>query len=170
METGILLQPFLDLFALMDAEVVADDVNVCDVFRDDVVQMFQEGDELGLTLSSTGLAVDTTRPRVESGKQVQRPLAFIFMLNDDGFARSCRFGRSIACSRLKGRLFVEANDRLVRSQPPGVEVAYLGYRFPERLVAGRLGTKPHVVTPRLQAMVQENASDGLGRDALDRAG
>jgi hypothetical protein len=78
-------QPFHDLFSFVDAQVVTNDMNPGDVIRDKVIEVIQEGNELDLPFASETSPVDSTCPGIESGKEIERAIADVFVFNVHGF-------------------------------------------------------------------------------------
>ncbi len=88
--------------------------------------MVQERDEFRLTFSFEALTVDFARPRVEGGKELQRPASPIFMFNVIGHVTRCRRTRGVSPGlRLKRRFFIDAQHDLIFRKRPDIEVDYL---------------------------------------------
>jgi hypothetical protein len=114
--------------------IVQNHMNRGNARRDALVQAFQKGNHLHLSLSGAGLAPDPPRPSVEGGKQVQGAVPTVFVLNA---RRSTRAGRKrpyLSWPRLEARLLVHRQNHLVVSQGSGVQ----GFQFPDPILRPRL--------------------------------
>ena len=89
-------QPFHDLFSFVNTQVVTNNMNRGDVIRDKVIEVIQEGDELDLPFASETSPVDSTGPGIESGKEIERAFADVFVFNVHGCLWFCRFGRLLS--------------------------------------------------------------------------
>lgn len=147
-KTWVFAQPFQDLLALVDTQVVANDMNRGDVIRDLGIQIFQEADELHLSFSPEAPAVNVACPGVKSGKEVERSLAGVFVFDPYGFLGFRRFGRLLSSPGLQRGFFIKAEDYLVGMQRAGVQFAGFPHLGIECVIAGCLVPKPHVMSPR----------------------
>src|SRR5512145_257647 len=91
LEARMLLEPGANLLAVMNADVVADDVDELDLRRRFLVDLLQEFDELDLSLSPTTDSEDLSGPGVERSKEIERTLALVFVLDTHGYEARLRW-------------------------------------------------------------------------------
>jgi hypothetical protein len=97
-----------DFFAVIGPRLVADDMNCGDPGRNLRVEMRQERDEFSLPLAPVTLPVDLSCPGIERGKQIERPITFVFVFNLVRPTRDGLAGGVGAGIRLQGSFFVYA--------------------------------------------------------------
>lgn len=97
-KTWVFAQPFHDLHALVDTQVVANDMNRGDVIRDLGIQIFQEADELQLSFAPETPAVNVTCPSIKRGKEVESSLAYSCSTRTDFLG----FAGLVGCFRVRG--------------------------------------------------------------------
>src|ERR687894_143464 len=93
-------EPRSDELAMMDRDVVGEQVDRGHRGGDGLVEVLQEGEVLDLALPTGGHAVDPTGARVEGGEEVGRTRARVRMLDLDRSARLRRSGGDAAGGRL----------------------------------------------------------------------
>lgn len=167
-EARMSLQPFLDLFAVMNADVVAHHVDQRDASRNLAVEVFQKRNELFLALATVTLSVDLAATRVEGGKQVQRTVAFVFMFDAVGhIVRLSRLGGVQTGSWLKRRLFINGEHDFMLAKGVRIEFDELCNTGIEGVVTWLFRVEPHMIAPGLELMGGEDTPDGLGRNGLN---
>ena len=73
LEARMFLKPFLSLFAVMDTDIVANDVNQSNLGWGGLIHVLKEGDEFLLPFTSEALAWDMPGLCIEGGKEVKAP-------------------------------------------------------------------------------------------------
>ena len=76
-------EPLLDELAVMDRDVVGEQVDRGDRRRDGLIEVLQEGEVLDLALAAGGDPVDLAGAGVEGGEQVGRASARVLVLDLD---------------------------------------------------------------------------------------
>lgn len=150
-ETRVLGQPALNALALVNADVVADDMDALDSSRSSAIDLGQKGDHFLLSLSSMQLAEDMPRLDIESGEEVPRAFPLVLVLDpnrDQVRTRWLCLGR--ARSRLDRGQLVEGEDPLSGVPLARVEIEQVEHDSSEGLIARHLGTQPMMHAPGLQ--------------------
>jgi hypothetical protein len=164
------LEPSLNVFSMMNADIVTDDMDHLDANWNRLVEIVQKSDEFALTLAWVTLPVEAAGARVESGQQVQGTVALVFMFDPVRYvAWLCWLGVVKTGSRLKRGLFIEAQDDFVLAQRAGIELDELGYTAIENLIARPVRIEPHVMAPGFELVGGQNAPDGLRRNGCNTA-
>src|SRR5271157_6046462 len=160
----VLGQPGLHLLALVHPQVVQNDPDRLDRRGDLLVEILQKRDEFCLSLPASSLAVDLAATRIKGREQIQcsAPAVFVF---DAGrlILLGCQ-GRRLSRPRLQAGHLVDTQNHLVGRQRPRVQVADLLNLGCEGSVTRHLGRQPHLLPPRLQAVVPQDLTHGLRRD------
>ena len=144
-------QPGARDLAVMNADVVADEVNAGDSGRCHRIDLLEQFEKFNLALPLAKNSGYLPGSRVESGEEVDRAFSNVLVLEAYGHVVALRgLGRRRACSRLERGLLVEAQHAFVRLQRPRVEVTNCCYLRVEGFVPRHLRTQPVVHSPRLQ--------------------
>ena len=168
LKTWMVFEPFLDLFAVMDTDVIAHHMDQRDASRNLAVEGFQKRAELLLTLAPVTLPIDLTGTGVKSRKQVQGAVACVFMFDP--------IRHIIGLRQLSGMqpwsgwqrcLFIQGEHDFMSGQRTRIERDELCHTGIEGVVAWLFGVEPHVVAPGLQLVGGEDTPDGLGRDSVN---
>src|SRR5229473_8086842 len=161
------LQSGADQLAVVGAEVLGDDVNERDRRWRVAIDLFEQIDELELSLSSPtdpdDLAPSECRwRRADAGRPCARARAGAAQGNRAAAVelRSCAFW-------LQRSLLVRAEDALKGQERPRVQVTQIQDLLLERFVARRLGAEPMMDPPRFESMRSQDPLHSLRRDALD---
>jgi hypothetical protein len=112
-EAEVLAQPSHDLFSFVDAKIVTYNMNPGDMFRDNAVEVIQEGNELYLAFASKTSPIHSACPGIKSGKEIERALAEVFVFHTNWFPGSCRFGRLLSGTGLQGCFLIKRQHHLV---------------------------------------------------------
>src|SRR5439155_8470415 len=113
-----------DFLAVMDRDVVGQQVDCGDRRGDGPVQLPEEGQILRLALAEEALAVDLARAGIEGCEELQRPLPPILVLDLEWLAGACWPCGHQAWPRLERGHLVQAQDDLVRRQGAGEQVSH----------------------------------------------
>ena len=111
-----------DELAMMDRDVVGEQVDRGDRGGDGPVEVLQEGEVLDLALATGGHAVDLPGAGVEGGEQVGGAGPPVLVLDLDRATGLGRAGGDAARSRLERGHLVEAEHDLVRGQGAGQQI------------------------------------------------
>ena len=112
------------------------------------IQPVQELDEFDLPLALMALTVDLSSARVERGKEVEGPLAFILMFHAYRLAGTGGQGRGLSGAGLERGFLIDTEDFFMRTQRPGIQVAERPHAGAKRLITRHFRTQPEVLTPR----------------------
>lgn len=162
-------QPCPDLFAVMWPRIIANNMDRLDLQRELSVEILQERDEFSLPLTLVALTVDVARARVEGRKQIERPVAFVFvfhLVRTPGYGRARRME---AWPWLYGSFFIHTEDDLVLPQAPGVEGYDVIHAGVELCVTRDFRGEPGMVAPGFELVMLQNTADRLRRDMGDDA-
>ncbi len=94
--------PRLDRLAMMDADVVADDMDGRDRSRDELVEMIEKAEAFHLPFAPELARVDLPRARIEGRKEVEGTAALILVVALDRTAGLGRSGGGEPMARLDG--------------------------------------------------------------------
>ena len=170
LETWVSPQPRTHHLAMMDTEVVADQVNFRDRHRSSSVDFFQQLDKFSLTLATTKDSNHLARARIQSSKQIQCPVAPILMLDmDRNRAWPCRGRAMLARAWLDRCFLIDTKDPFIRFQGACIQIAQLHNLGSKPLIQRRLAVEPVVGAPGFESMRPQNPLDRLGRNVLDNA-
>lgn len=167
-ESWMLSEPSLNLLALVQDQVVADDVNERDRARRVAIEGLEKFDEVFLTFSSPTDSGDRTAPSIKSSEQLKGAAALIlvFEMNRKSGLGRARDARSRP--RLERGLLIYTKYALVRFQISCVEIAHVLGPATKLLVSRCLGAQPVVYSPRLESIRGQNALNRLRRDGLNQ--
>lgn len=112
-EPWVPAQPFGDLFALVNTQVVTNNMNRGDVIWDQAVEVIQEADEFDLPFASETSPVDLTCPGIESGKEIECAFTEVFVFKEHRFLGFRRFGGLLTCTGLQGGFLIETEHHLM---------------------------------------------------------
>ncbi len=170
LEPGVMLEPFLYLLSVVNAHIVTDDVDEGNERWGMSVYVLKERDELYLPLAREALTDGVAGSGVKCCKKIEGSSPLVFMLNQVGLVSlSCSFGGGDPRPWLKRCFLIYREDDLMRKKGTGVDLDDLANAAVEGLIPFVLGRKPHVVSPGLELMAGDNATNRLRADALDDA-
>lgn len=112
-EAGMAVQPSHDFFSFVDAQVVANDEDPGDVIRDSLVEIVQEGDTFCLAFASETTPIHSACPGIKSGKEIERALADVFVLQERWFPGFSRFSGVFSGTGLQRCLFIQREYHFV---------------------------------------------------------
>lgn|SRR5262245_54807657 len=158
-KTWMALQPLADFFAMMRRDIVTDHVNRLDPGGNLRIKRGKERDKLALAFAAMTLPIDMPSPGIKGGKQVQGPIAPIFMFNAVGESRLCGFRGMEPRPWLQGGFFIEAEDHFLRLEGAGVEGDQGSHLRIEGRIAGIFRRQPHMMPPWFELMMGENTAD-----------
>jgi hypothetical protein len=165
-KAGMTLQPLPDFFAVMRRDIVADHVN-CRNRRGNLrLQRREEGDKLALAFPTMTLPVDTPSACIKGRKEVQRSIAPILMFDPVRQPRLRGFGGMEPRPRLQRGFFIKAEDDFLRLERAGIERDEGGHLGIEGCIAGMFRRQPHMMPPRFEFMMGENAAYRRGGNGL----
>jgi len=136
LEAEMFLEPRAHKFSMMHANVVANEMDVLDGCGRAPLDLFEQFDELDLSLSGTTQADGFAGSRVERGDQVQCTATLVLMLQANRDVSPLRgTGRLGTRTRLDRGLFVHAQHALIWRKGTGVEVHDVEGRCLEGIIA-----------------------------------
>ena len=163
-EARMVGKPLLDQRAVMDRDVVSEQMDGGDRGGDGLVKVRQEREVLDLALAAGGHAVDLAGAGVEGREEVRGAGSLVLVFDLDRSPRLRRSGRHAAWSGLEGGHLVEAEHHLVIGQQAGQQLSDHPHLRGKRRVPGRAWMEPDMRSPGLQAIGCQDALDRLGRD------
>lgn len=108
LKVGMCPEPSAHRLAMMDADIIAEDMNARVGGGRLLVNVFQEGNEFLLPLAAKTLSDDCTDSGIESGEQVQCTVSLVCMFHPiREVSRLGRLGRAAPGSGLKGSLLID---------------------------------------------------------------
>jgi hypothetical protein len=145
--------------------VVQEEVDVGDAWSVPSIEVGEEGEELGRPFAPVPLADHAAGAGVEGGKEVERPVAPMLVVDLDRAPRLGRTGRGRADAGLERGLLVRREHHLVRGERAGQEQTERGDAGEEGGVARHRGVPPEVMPPGFEVVAAPDAAHRLARDA-----
>jgi len=150
LEARMFLKPFLSLFAVMDTDIVANDVNQSNLGWGGLIHVLKEGDEFLLPFTSEAWACDMPGSCIEGGKEVKGSIPSVLMFDTVGdISGLCWLCGTNPWPRLKRGFLIDTQYDLLGSKRTAVEVNDLSNGLIESCISGMFWAQPQVVTPWL---------------------
>src|SRR5215212_3683808 len=163
-EAGMGCQPRPDRCAMMDADVVTDQMDGGDRGWDELVEVVEEAEAFHLALAAELAGGDCPAACIEGGEELEGAVARVFMFELDRVAGAGGSGGRATVARLQGGHLIQAEHGLPRRQGTSVEVGNLADRLLEGGIPRRAGMEPEMAAPGFEPAGSEDALHRLGRD------